>query len=237
MVRFTVGCLPRRHSSKGYRRVQRRASANEYVTHGYCRDAHRRSGTDSDSFGVSRLRVRLGRQFLHRAVRLATTVNGVRGSRGVHRRRAKSSSEELDSEETTGFGVDLSSDDVYVDHRDERSGVSARRDVRSSGSGPVRCTPAKVSRSTPRPGRSTRRDATNQEVDVFTAFAVPDVQHRWRVERSRKPAVTVGGVVNPDGLPVTSCVFEYGPSTSYGQSEPCAQEPVADRLGQSGRSR
>jgi hypothetical protein len=32
-------------------------------------------------------------------------------------------------------------------------------------------------------------------------------------------------VVNPDGLPVTSCVFEYGTSSSYGQEAACSAVP------------
>lgn len=32
---------------------------------------------------------------------------------------------------------------------------------------------------------------------------------------------TLGGTVNPNGLAVSSCVIEYGKSTSYGASEPC----------------
>jgi hypothetical protein len=39
-------------------------------------------------------------------------------------------------------------------------------------------------------------------------------------------AATVSGSVNPEGVPVTSCEVEYGPSASYGQSAPCAQTPA-----------
>jgi hypothetical protein len=38
-------------------------------------------------------------------------------------------------------------------------------------------------------------------------------------------SATVSGVVDPDGLPVTACVFEYGTSTGYGQSVPCSTSP------------
>ena len=48
----------------------------------------------------------------------------------------------------------------------------------------------------------------------------------------------VTGTVNPDGTPVSDCYFEWGPSTSYGQSVPCSQvlgsgnanEPVSAAL-------
>jgi hypothetical protein len=36
-------------------------------------------------------------------------------------------------------------------------------------------------------------------------------------------SATVNGTVNPNGSPVTSCTFEYGATTAYASSEPCAQ--------------
>jgi hypothetical protein len=35
----------------------------------------------------------------------------------------------------------------------------------------------------------------------------------------------ISGTVNPEGLLVTGCEFEYGPTTQYGQSVPCANGP------------
>jgi hypothetical protein len=36
---------------------------------------------------------------------------------------------------------------------------------------------------------------------------------------------TLEGTVDPEGLAVTECEFEYGPTVSYGQSVPCANDP------------
>jgi hypothetical protein len=36
-------------------------------------------------------------------------------------------------------------------------------------------------------------------------------------------SATVNATVNPNGIPVSECRFEYGPSTVYGSSAPCAQ--------------
>ena len=36
---------------------------------------------------------------------------------------------------------------------------------------------------------------------------------------------TLGGSVNPQGAPVTSCVFQWGTTTAYGNSTPCTQAP------------
>jgi hypothetical protein len=41
----------------------------------------------------------------------------------------------------------------------------------------------------------------------------------------RQTAATLNGTVNPEGLPVTSCFFEYGASTSYEHTMPCEPEP------------
>jgi hypothetical protein len=38
-----------------------------------------------------------------------------------------------------------------------------------------------------------------------------------------RSAATLTGTVNPNGAPVTNCRFDYGTSTSYGASIPCAQ--------------
>jgi SMP-30/Gluconolactonase/LRE-like region len=38
-------------------------------------------------------------------------------------------------------------------------------------------------------------------------------------------AATLNGTLDPDGEPITDCHFDYGPSTSYGQSVPCAPDP------------
>jgi hypothetical protein len=41
----------------------------------------------------------------------------------------------------------------------------------------------------------------------------------------RQTTALLNASVNPLGEPVSSCRFEYGPSTSYGASAPCAPEP------------
>jgi hypothetical protein len=39
-------------------------------------------------------------------------------------------------------------------------------------------------------------------------------------------AATVAGTVDPDGVQIASCVFEYGTTDTYGQSVPCEQSPA-----------
>jgi hypothetical protein len=42
-------------------------------------------------------------------------------------------------------------------------------------------------------------------------------------------SASLGGTVNPESASVSSCVFEYGPSASYGQTVPCRQTPGAGK--------
>jgi hypothetical protein len=43
-------------------------------------------------------------------------------------------------------------------------------------------------------------------------------------------SATLNGTVNPEGIPLSACSFEYGTTTAYGQSAPCA-EPGAAEVG------
>jgi hypothetical protein len=61
-------------------------------------------------------------------------------------------------------------------------------------------------------------------VEVFGAAVVePDVSTGVAEEIEPAGEATLTGTVNPDGIEVTECVFEYGTSTEYGHSAPCAQ--------------
>ncbi len=63
-------------------------------------------------------------------------------------------------------------------------------------------------------------------VDVFGAnIVIPDAASEPASGVS-PTAATLNGTVNPAGLAVTECSFEYGTSTGYGQSVPCAQTPA-----------
>ena len=69
--------------------------------------------------------------------------------------------------------------------------------------------------------------ATEREADkvaIFPAFIVPDVT--TGSGSGKDTGATLNGVVNPDGLPVTACEFEYGTTTQYGASAPCSQSPT-----------
>jgi hypothetical protein len=58
-------------------------------------------------------------------------------------------------------------------------------------------------------------------VDIFgPGVIIPDVT-TGAASGVQPTAATLGGVVNPDGLQLSDCRFEYGTSTAYGQSVPC----------------
>jgi hypothetical protein len=63
----------------------------------------------------------------------------------------------------------------------------------------------------------------NQQVELFgPALIQPDVVTGEPSEVAPTSA-TLNGTVNPDGVEVTDCHFDYGTSTSYGLSAPCEQ--------------
>ena len=132
--------------------------------------------------------------------------------------------ESLGGEEAaSGLAVDESSGDVYVDH--EASAVAyspAHVAIERFGSAQMQASEGIAVDS--RTGTVYAANAASQQIDVFTAFVVADVM-TGPVSSLAETSATVGGVVNPDGLPVTSCVFEYGTSTAYSQSVLCSPSP------------
>ena len=131
--------------------------------------------------------------------------------------------ESLDDEGASGLAVDESSGDVYVDHETSVAAYSpSHAAVERFGAGRVEASEGIAVDS--RTGTVYAANAASYQIDAFTAFVVPDVT-TGSVSSLAETSATVGGIVNPDGLPVTSCAFEYGTSTSYGQSVPCSPTP------------
>jgi hypothetical protein len=57
-------------------------------------------------------------------------------------------------------------------------------------------------------------------------LTVPDVE-TGAASNVLEESATVAGTVNPDGIAVTECVFEYGETTAYGKTAPCVPGPGA----------
>jgi NHL repeat len=63
-------------------------------------------------------------------------------------------------------------------------------------------------------------------VEVFGApKALPEAVTGTPATGVTATAADVSGMVNPGGLPVTGCRFEYGTTTAYGSTAPCEQSP------------
>jgi hypothetical protein len=63
-------------------------------------------------------------------------------------------------------------------------------------------------------------DASAGRLDVFVPAVFPDVK-TGLASGVEPTSATLNGSVDPDGVQLTDCHFEYGTSTAYGQSVPC----------------
>jgi hypothetical protein len=73
-------------------------------------------------------------------------------------------------------------------------------------------------------GRFYASEREADQVEIFDATIVPTASGQ-PASAITETSATLGGAVDPEGLPVTSCRFEYGTTESYGQSAPCEQAP------------
>jgi hypothetical protein len=73
-------------------------------------------------------------------------------------------------------------------------------------------------------------DHSGDKVVAFEEITLPSVKI-GAVSEQEPRSLTLNGTVNPEGSPVTSCVFEYGPTSAYGQSASCS--PDAGSIGSS----
>jgi hypothetical protein len=133
--------------------------------------------------------------------------------------------EKLDGENASGFAVDASSNDVYVDHA---TSVAAYQPlgtpIEQFGSGHMQASEGiAVSSKT---GAVYVSNAGSGTVEAYAAFVVPDTS-TGGVSHLSETAATVAGTVDPDGIQTTACVIEYGTTTAYGQSQPCSPSPGA----------
>ncbi len=76
-------------------------------------------------------------------------------------------------------------------------------------------------------------DGAGDRVDLFPEVDIPEVESvpasSVEVVGHEAVSVTLHGEVEPGGLPVTSCEFEYGTSTSYGKVAAC-EHPDAKEI-------
>ncbi len=139
--------------------------------------------------------------------------------------------EEVDTKESTAaLAVDLSNNDLYVDNIGYISLFSPGSDlIERFGSGVLKNgAGVAVDSST---GMVYVTDAGLDVVDGFEIepFSSPVVENEWVADVTSTSA-TLEAQINPRGSS-TEYVFEYGPSTSYGESAPIPDGSVASGFG------
>jgi hypothetical protein len=135
--------------------------------------------------------------------------------------------QELGGEGKTGVAVNLSNNDVYLDNGETLSQFTVNGSpIETFGSGHLsEGKGLAVDYSTETVYVA---DGSADMVRVFTTVPLPGavtgaVTNLFQSEGS----ATLNGTLNPAGIVVTSCQFEYGTSTSYGQTAPCVPEAAA----------
>jgi hypothetical protein len=130
------------------------------------------------------------------------------------------------------LAVDPSTNDLYIDERNgvaqyDRSGKLVTR-FAQEGPGAIGGSFG-VALYAPSPVNQKVyvSDPANGTVEIFDTLAVADVSTSEPSSLAGR-SVTLNGSVNPDGIEVTSCRFEYGTSASYGlPPAPCSPNPGA----------
>jgi sugar lactone lactonase YvrE len=136
---------------------------------------------------------------------------------------------------TTGLAVDQASGDIYAD---DAGSVIRRYDssCAPSGSG---CTPADSFGSGDLSGAAGlavdaatgtlyAADTGNGRIAAFSPVTLADVT-TGAASSVGPTSATLNGSVNPVGVQLTDCHFDYGTTTAYGQSAPCI--PDAGSIG------
>ena len=128
--------------------------------------------------------------------------------------------------------VDPANGDVYVGEKSEEvvdqfaasGGFLGRLAGSQTAAGSMAPSAVAISKS----GEVYVADPSHGLIDVFgPGLTVPDVTTSPAVE-VKPTSATLTGTVNPAGIGLTGCRFEYGTSTSYGQSAEC--EPAANAI-------
>jgi hypothetical protein len=130
--------------------------------------------------------------------------------------------EGFDPERTTAVAVDPTTNDVYIDNVETIAQFSgAGTLIERFGAGHL----TNSDGLTIDGAASTvyASDAAAKIVDRFVTVVLPDVA--TGTGAGDGSSATITGTVKPDGVPVTSCEFEYGTTSGYGSTVPCSQTP------------
>jgi hypothetical protein len=138
------------------------------------------------------------------------------------------SNEEASRNAVTGLAVDTSTSEIYTPSGDEvrvfqQNSTPEEPPVERFGIGNLVDTAGVAVDASNHAAFIVDTDA--DRVAVFDQIVVPDVSTGEPTESEHEGSVTLNGTVDPDGEPVTSCLFEYGTEESYGSTVPCEPAP------------
>jgi hypothetical protein len=129
------------------------------------------------------------------------------------------------AEEASAVATDPSNGDVYIDEGEKVSVLSSSGSTKYSfGSGDFGSNSAGV--AVRAGGNAYVSDQTNHEIDAYGPFSAPPALVETKAASGVKHTkATLHGHLDPnDSLPITSCVFEWGTDTSYGEAPvPCSE--------------
>jgi hypothetical protein len=140
-------------------------------------------------------------------------------------------------EPATAAALDLSTDHVYIDSGEGITAFETKEPVGCTpGEGSTQCAISleqfgagqlAASHGLAVDSASGLVYASNREADTVAVFEVLHTPTALTGEASNlsESAATLNGSVDPEGVEVSSCGFEYGHSSEYGESVPCEQEP------------
>jgi hypothetical protein len=129
--------------------------------------------------------------------------------------------------QATGLAVDESTNELYVSEAGSVGGYGIDGRIKESfGSGLLTETAGVAVDSATHMVYAT--DRAGDRVLAFEQVVVPDVETGEEpLNLATEGSATLGGTVNPDGIPVAACEFEYGPTSAYGSVAPCEPAPGA----------
>jgi hypothetical protein len=137
---------------------------------------------------------------------------------------------------STTAAIDPSNNDLYVDGANKvRQFDSAGNLIGTSGEGVLSQSTGVAINGSGGSGDGNLYASNGQtkKIDIYgPGVPVPDVTSGAITNRAAE-SVTFNGTVNPSGAPLTACTFEYGKTTSYGQTAPCAESTGAIGSGSS----
>jgi DNA-binding beta-propeller fold protein YncE len=127
--------------------------------------------------------------------------------------------------EIAGLSADVTNDDLYVSEGQQVTSYEPEaRVIQRFGSGHLSAGGGIA--IDPSTGAVYVADRAANRIVVFAQVVVPDVRTGEEPTNLRQEgSVTLDGSVDPHGIAVTSCEFEYGPSTSYGSTAACEPSP------------